>query len=311
MSTRRSPRRPASPRAPSSGSSTPRTSSSHACATAAFDTAARLGRAAATSTADLPLATGSRPRSTVMQGTCERIFALMSVLQSSGQPLPTRHTGAGHAHAVSTMADRRSVDAAFVDLIGAERASCGCRRRLRRLPADAHPLERPPDARRPASTPARASSTSSSTAPAHPPAGTALMLVRLIRDYLDALPRDAGVVLLVAPARRHHRLALPAQPQRPDHRRGRGQGRHRLHPPDRRLDARPSRSSRSSPRRRATYLGAQSAAGLGRDLRAGDLPPGRRLLGPGGLAVRRAHADLAQHQRRDPGADGRLHGRWR
>ena len=37
------------------------------------------------------------------------------------------------------------------------------------------------------------------------------------------------------------------------------------------------------------------------------LPPGRRLLGPGALPLRRPHAHQPQHQRRHPGADGRLH----
>ncbi len=57
----------------------------------------------------------------------------------------------------------------------------------------------------------------------------------------------------------------------------------------------------------AVYYGAKTAAMFGRDVRAGGVPPGRRVLGPRGEPVRRADADLAQHERRHPGADACRH----
>ena len=55
----------------------------------------------------------------------------------------------------------------------------------------------------------------------------------------------------------------------------------------------------------AVYFGARAAMSFGRDLRGGDLPPGRRVLRPRGRPVRRAVADHPHHQRRAAGADAR------
>ena len=175
----------------------------------------------------------------------------MTVLQSTGQPLrpPAGRRGVPAPPARPPPSSTRPSSTSSAPMP----RSCACRR----PPSSATCGCSPSRACTPCSTarpPRRSSSsTCSSRAPlapprppwSHPspppppPRKENVVLIRLLRDYLRpyrGLDRRARR----APARRHDRLALPAQPQRRHHRRRRRQGRHRLHPAHRRADARRS-----------------------------------------------------------------------
>ena len=91
-------------------------------------------------------------------------------------------------------------------------------------------------------------------------------MIGLFRTYLR--PYVAPLVGRPrAAARRRHRQPVPAGPQRRHHQQGRRQGRHRLHPPNRRADARRHRRRSASPRSRRSTSRARIAMGFGRDVR--------------------------------------------
>ena len=117
-----------------------------ACVHEAFDTSALLDELARVDRG-LDLRDRLAQAVTVMQDHLKGIFALMAVLQSTGQPLH-RPSGADATH--RRREATAELDAAFQDLIGpdADRLRIPAAD-LHRLPADAHPLERAPDARRP------------------------------------------------------------------------------------------------------------------------------------------------------------------
>ena len=119
---------------------------------------------------------------------------------------------------------------------------------------------------------------------------------------LPAPYRRLLAVVVAAVAGRHHGLALPAQPERGDHRQRRGQGRHRLHLAHRRHDARGQPAAdRLLDRRR--LLRRADRHGLRPRRARRDLRPGAGLLRPRGQPVRRPVADHPEHQRRAAGAD--------
>ena len=86
----------------------------HACVHEAFDTSGLVVELAGVDR-DLPLRERLAQAVTVMQEHLKGIFALMTVLQSSGQPL---HRPMGHDAARRRTEATAELDAAFVDLIG-------------------------------------------------------------------------------------------------------------------------------------------------------------------------------------------------
>ena len=98
---------------------------------------------------------------------------------------------------------------------------------------------------------------------------------------------------------------LPARPQRRHHQQRRRQGRHRLHPPDRRPSCCGVTLVLAIAAIIAVYWGSKTAMALRPRRARRDLPPGRELLAGRGQPLRHAVADHAQHQRRAAGADGR------
>jgi AcrR family transcriptional regulator len=86
----------------------------HACVHEAFDTSG-LVVALARVDRDLPLRERLAEGVTIMQDHLRGIFALMTVLQSSGQPL---HRPMGHDAARRRTEATAELDAAFVDLMG-------------------------------------------------------------------------------------------------------------------------------------------------------------------------------------------------
>ena len=88
----------------------------HACVHEAFDTSGLVVELAGVDR-DLPLRERLAQAVTVMQEHLKGIFALMTVLQSSGQPL---HRPMGHDAARRRTEATAELDAAFVDLIGGD-----------------------------------------------------------------------------------------------------------------------------------------------------------------------------------------------
>jgi AcrR family transcriptional regulator len=88
----------------------------HACVHEAFDTSGLVVRLASVDR-DLPLRERLAQAVTVMQEHLKGIFALMTVLQSSGQPL---HRPMGHDAARRRTEATAELDAAFEDLIGGD-----------------------------------------------------------------------------------------------------------------------------------------------------------------------------------------------
>lgn len=88
----------------------------HACVHEAFDTSGLVVELAGVDR-DLPLRERLAQAVTVMQEHLKGIFALMTVLQSGGQPL---HRPMGHDAARRRTEATAELDAAFVDLIGGD-----------------------------------------------------------------------------------------------------------------------------------------------------------------------------------------------
>ena len=131
------------------------------------------------------------------------------------------------------------------------------------------------------------------------------MLVRLVRTYLAPYKRELAGVLVLQLVGTIASLYLPSlNAEIIDEGVAKGDTGYILRTGGWMLGVSSCRSSPPSPPPTSPPAPRwRWAATCGRRLR-----PGRRLLRAGGLAVRRADADLPQHQRRDPGADGRLHG---
>ena len=169
-------------------------------------------RELAASTRRSPSTSGSWPRVTIMQIHVERIIGVHRRRCTTTGAVPS-----ATATPTSAVAARDpEVDAAFVDLIGDDAASL-------RLPG-------PGRRRRPVAASRSRASTRCFPGPSLTPAQiVSVVLDGTRRSPTDAVPtrphvpdavrRDAGGAPR-PPARRHARLAVPAQPERPDHRRG-------------------------------------------------------------------------------------------
>ena len=151
------------------------------------------------------------------------------------------------------------------------RAICAERRRAR---LDADP--RAPDRRRARGFLDRpAGDAPRPRAPRWPPRPRAARARRRMIGLLPDLPAAVRAAARRRPrpaARPGDRQPVPARPQRRHHQQRRRQGRHRLHPPDRRADARRhARSLGVAVDRRASTSARAIAMGFGRDVRERDL----------------------------------------
>ena len=138
------------------------------------------------------------------------------------------------------------------------------------------------------------------------------MLTRLLRSHLLRPYRRLLVVIVLLQAVQAPGIAVPADAQRRHRRQGHPRGRQRLHPLDRRGDARGDAGpGRVLGRRRLLQRPGGDELRPRRPRRP--VPPRHRLLGPRGQPVRRAVAHHPHHQRRAAGADARRDGaaRWR
>ncbi len=156
---------------------------------------------------------------------------------------------------------------------------CGCRPRTSSTSWPTSPCRASTRCSRRALSRRTTSSPSSSTAPGGP------------ADALPPHPHLPHAVCRPAhrppgpPARGDARLAVPAQPQRADHRRGRGRGRHGVHPPGRRRHARRVPRAGGGDHRR--HADRRTDLGIPRARRAVlGLPPSGPVLRPGAVPVR-------------------------